>query len=417
MTEFSTLKSQSQNSRKWLLFNDLCNMNTQSSIAFYCRKCKANAAGLASIEVVVTIGGERLTSTLPRRCTPQDFEKSIKSRVQNPIKEYLAIVSEKIEALKTRCLIEGVRLSKEILRTSIQYGFAEHHYTVGQLFSIFLESQEKKVKAGMSTLRNYRKYEIVRDLFFEHSGIYADANALSLRQKHIVDFNTFLMSIYEGSTVEGMMVKLKSVFIYAQKNKMIQENPFMGFTITKRVKEVEFLTQEEVDKIRCTPMPTDNLRRIRDLFLFQCYTALSYCDMAALKPSDFRKNEMGYIYIDGKRLKTKVRFIAILFEDAISIAQKYNYELPMLSNQKYNAYLKVIADICTIKKPLHTHIGRHTAACYLLNKGLSIDIVAKIMGHSTTRVTRHYAKLLDKTVFIAVDEVVNPKNKGVKRTI
>jgi hypothetical protein len=146
------------------------------------------------------------------------------------------------------------------------------------------------------------------------------------------------MSIYEGSTVEGMMVKLKSVFIYAQKNKMIQENPFMGFTITKRVKEVEFLTQEEVAKIRCTPMPTDNLRRIRDLFLFQCYTALSYCDMAALKPSDFRKNEMGYIYIDGKRLKTKVRFIAILFEDAISIAQKYNYELPMLSNQKYNAY-------------------------------------------------------------------------------
>ena len=113
----------------------------------------------------------------------------------------------------------------------------------------------------------------------------------------------------------------------------------------------------------------------------------------------------------------RVSGIAILFEDAISIAQKYNYELPMLSNQKYNAYLKVIADICTIEKPLHTHIGRHTAACYLLNKGLSIDIVAKIMGHSTTRVTRHYAKLLDKTVFIAVDEVVNPKNKGVKRTI
>ena len=388
-------------------------MNTKSSIAFYCRKSKANAAGLASIEVVVTIAGERLTSTLPRRCTPQDFERSLKSRAQNPIKEYIAVVTEKIESLKTRCLIEGVCLTKDVLRTSIQYGFAERYYTVGQLFSVFLESQGKKVNAGLSTLRNYRKYEIVRDLFFEHSGVCADVNALSVRQKHILDFHTFLMSIYEGSTVEGMMVKLKSVFIHALKNKMIQENPFMGFTIKKRVKEVEFLTQEEVDRIRRTPMPTNNLGRIRDLFLFQCYTALSYCDMAVLKPSDFKRNEMGYIYIDGKRLKTRVRFIAILFEDAISIAQKYNYELPILSNQKYNAYLKVIADICMIEKPLHTHIGRHTAACYLLNKGLSIDIVAKIMGHSTTRVTRHYAKLLDKTVFIAVDEVVNPKNKGV----
>lgn len=155
MTDFNTFKSPSQNSRKWLYFNDLCNMNTKSSIAFYCRKCKANAAGLASIEVVVTIGGERLTSTLPRRCTPQDFEKSIKSRAQNPIKEYLAVVSEKIEALKTRCLIEGICLSKDILRTSIQYGFAEHHYTVGQLFSIFLESQENKVTIAIFESINY----------------------------------------------------------------------------------------------------------------------------------------------------------------------------------------------------------------------------------------------------------------------
>ena len=108
------------------------------------------------------------------------------------------------------------------------------------------------------------------------------------------------------------------------------------------------------------------------------------------------------IYIDNERLKTGVRFVAILFEDAITIAKKYDYMLPTISNQRYNTNLKILADICGITKPLHTHIGRHTAACYLLNKGLSLEIGARIMGHSSTKITRHYAKLLDKTVFEAV---------------
>lgn len=384
-------------------------MNTTSSITFYCRKSKVNAAGLASIEVCVTIGGERMTSTLPRRCAPKEFRKKIQSRTQNPIKEYTAAIATKIEELKTKCLIDGKHLTKELLRTSIQYGFAEHHYSVEGLFSTFLESQQKKVDAGLSTQRNHRKYEIVRDLFFKHSGVSPDTNALALRQKHIIDFNTYLMSIYDSTTVAGMMQKLKSVFLYALRNRMIQENPYMGFTICRKQKDVEFLTEEEVDRIRRAFMPSVNLERVRDLFLFQCYSALSYCDMAALRPSDFKTNDMGYIYINGARLKTKVRFIAILFEDAITIAQKYNYNLPTISNQRYNTNLKIIADICDIRKPLHTHIGRHTAACYLLNKGLSLEIVAKIMGHSTTKLTRHYAKLLDKTVFRAVDEVMNKK--------
>ena len=188
-------------------------MNTTSSITFYCRKSKANAAGLASIEVCVTICGERITSTLPRRCAPKEFRKKIQSRTQNPIKEYTAAIAAKIEELKTKCLIDGKHLTKELLRTSIQYGFAEQHYSVRELFSNFLESQQKKVDAGLSTQRNHRKYEIVRDLFFKHSGITADSNALALRQKHIIDFNTYLMSVYDSTTVVGMMQKLNSVFL------------------------------------------------------------------------------------------------------------------------------------------------------------------------------------------------------------
>lgn len=388
-------------------------MKTTSTISFYCRKSKENVAGLAPIEVSVCLGGERIVSTLPRRCKPSEFNKMIKSRTQNPIKEYTAIIAEKIEELKTKCLIDGICFSKEILRTSIQYGFVEHHFTIENLFDAFLESQWKKVKAKLSSEKNYRKYEIVRDLFYKHSGVKANTRAISLRQKNVIDFNTKLMELYDSTTVAGMMQKLKSVFLHALKNKMIQENPFMGFKICRKEKEVEFLTQEEVAKIRTAQMPSQNLEKVRDLFLFQCYSALSYCDMAALHPSDFQINEYGYIYIDGERLKTKVKFVAILFEDAITIAKKYEYNLPTISNQRYNTNLKIIADICGISKPLHTHIGRHTAACYLLNKGLSLDIVARIMGHSTTKITRHYAKLLDKTIFKAVDDIIKQESKGV----
>ena len=380
-------------------------MNTTSSITFYCRKSKTNALGLACIEVCVRLAGERITSTLPRRCAPADFRKQIQSRTQNPIKEYTTAIANKIEELKTKCIIEGISFTKDLLRTNIQYGFVEYHSSVGDLFKAFLESQRKKVDAKLSTQRNYRKYEIVRDLFFIHSGIRPESVALSLRQKHIIDFNTKLMELYDSTTVAGMMQKLKSIFLHALKNKMIQENPFMGFKICRKEKEVEFLTQEEVDRIRKAEMPSENLEKVRDLFLFQCFSALSYCDMSVLKPSDFQKDEHGYIYINGERLKTKVKFLAILFEDAITIAQKYNYNLPTISNQRYNTNLKIIADICGIKKPLHTHIGRHTAACYLLNKGLSLEIVARIMGHSTTKITRHYAKLLDKTVLNEVRKI------------
>ena len=157
-------------------------MNTTSSITFYCRKSKADKRGNAPIEVSVTIGGERIISTLPRRCKPRDFQRNMDSRANNPIKEYTSVIARKIESLQLKCLIEGRMFNKEVLRTNIQYGFCENRDSMGTLFSMFLASQMKKVNAGTSTLRNYRKYEIVRDLFFENSDIKEETLVVSVRQ-------------------------------------------------------------------------------------------------------------------------------------------------------------------------------------------------------------------------------------------
>ena len=104
------------------------------------------------------------------------------------------------------------------------------------------------------------------------------------------------------------------------------------------------------------------------------------------------------MYLKKKRGKTGVTYILPLNDTAISLLRKYDFELPIITNQKYNSYLKEIADICGIKKTLTTHLARHTAATLMLNAGIAIEVVSKILGHSNTKMTQHYAKLLDKTV-------------------
>lgn len=387
------------------------------STCFYCRPSKVNSKGLAPIEVRVTTNGNAYLTSLPRKAKPEEFKRQMCSRQQTDVKKYTSTISTKIQDLQLKLLIEGRPFTKEALRNYIYYGFTEQHYTVGALFQSFLTSQMKKVGAGQSTYRNYRKYEIVRDLFYKLSGINADNLATTIKNKNIHDFYANLSFTHDSTTVAGMMQKLKSVFLFGIRNKMLTENPFMGFKIPRKEKEVQFLTQEEVQRIRTAKMPTERLSIMRDLFLFQCYSAISYCDMMGLVPEDYKRNEYGHVYIVKPRAKTGVKFCAILFEDALQIAEKYNWALPHIVMQNYNTGLKTIGDICHIDKPLHSHIGRHTAACYLLNEmGLSMEVTARILGHNSTKLTRHYAKLMDKTVFEAVKNASTNTVTGVQRT-
>ena len=99
-----------------------------------------------------------------------------------------------------------------------------------------------------------------------------------------------------------------------------------------------------------------------------------------------------------RRQKTGIEFFTILTPKAMEILKKYNFNLDIISNQKANAYLKEIADVCGIEKHLTTHTARHTAATRLLNMGYRLEIVSKILGHTNTKQTQHYAKLIDKTI-------------------
>lgn len=165
------------------------------------------------------------------------------------------------------------------------------------------------------------------------------------------------------------------------------------------------LSPSEFRVLKSIKMPTESLERVRDIFVFQTYTCLSYTDLSNFDASKIQEVKGAKVYI-GKRQKTNKPFTIPILSPAWSIITKYNGKLPLISNTKYNEYLKVVAQAAGIDKPISTHWARHTGATLLLNEGIPMQIVSKICGHSTTRITEQvYAKLLDETVVDAVQDL------------
>ena len=195
---------------------------------------------------------------------------------------------------------------------------------------------------------------------------------------------------------------LNSFILDAVDAGLLRRNPYKWLHIP-RDKEShglhKYLTRDELHRVERAQMGTESLERVRDLFVFQCYTCLSYHDLAAFDASKLVKVGEGRWTYSGERGKTGKEFTFLLLHPAVTVLEKYGWQLPILSNVKYNEYLKVVAQTAGVDKPITSHWARHTGATVLLNAGVDMETVARILGHSSTKVTRStYAKLLDDTV-------------------
>lgn len=374
-------------------------MRTTFNIGFVCRQSKVTKAGKAPVEMSIIINGKRTYLTLPMKEDPKSFQKLVASKKMNPMKEYLEQIYQKVVVAQTELVKNDIPVTAISLKDYIQNG-CTNSYTIDDLFTEYLKILKKRVGVNL-TAAVYRKYEIVRDLFYASISNTKQVNEIT--NGVIANFYAELNRKYESTTSAAMMVKLKTIITYALDNGKLKINPFNSIKISKRTKEVEYLTLDEIQAIKSKSF-NGRLEKVRDLFLFQCFTGLAYADMAQLTKEDFQFNGE-QIFIKKCRVKTGISYLTVLIDEAVEIIRRYNFELPVLSNQKYNSYLKEIADLCGITKPMHTHIGRHTFATYMLNKGVSIEVVAKMLGHSNIKQTQHYSKLVDKTVFKAVQNI------------
>ena len=194
---------------------------------------------------------------------------------------------------------------------------------------------------------------------------------------------------------------LNSFILDAMDEGLMRKNPYKGIHIEKDKSGGgigKYLTREEFSRIEHLVPPTNFLRHARDLFVFQTYTCLSYTDLAGFDASRIKTVKGNRMYV-GNRGKTKQEYVFVVLKPAWDILERYGGRLPIMSNVKYNECLKVLAVMCGIDKPVSSHWARHTGATMLLNSGARMEIVSKVLGHSSTKITREvYAKLLDETV-------------------
>lgn len=198
---------------------------------------------------------------------------------------------------------------------------------------------------------------------------------------------------------------LNSFILDAVAEGILRRNPYKWVNINKEKSSSSLgkhLTPEEFQRLKNVDLPTESLCKVRDVFVFQTYTCLAYVDLAAFDAKKIQVVKGMKVYV-GKRGKTKETFTIPLVKPALEILEKYKDKLPIISNVKYNEYLKIVAQAIGIDKPLSSHWARHTGASLLLNSGIDMRIVSKICGHSSAKITEQvYAKLFDETVVDAI---------------
>jgi site-specific recombinase XerD len=206
------------------------------------------------------------------------------------------------------------------------------------------------------------------------------------------------------NTTMKYLANFKKIVLICVKNKWLPADPFPDFELTRKDVIRHPLTQWELDKIAGKNFNNERLRNVRDVFVFSCYTGLAYADVAKLTRQEIIQGVDGEQWIVTSRQKTETSCAIPLLPVALQLLERYathpkcvnkDKVLPILSNQKMNAYLKEIADLCGITKVLTFHLARHTfATTVTLSNGVPIETVAKMLGHTTLRQTQHYAKIL-----------------------
>ncbi|NDW19288.1 hypothetical protein D0T53_10225 [Dysgonomonas sp. 216] len=218
---------------------------------------------------------------------------------------------------------------------------------------------------------------------------------------NIEDFDLHLKkTIKSQPTLYKRHSLFKGYIEKARRRGLIERNPYDDFVFKKgKSEDPVYLVESEVKQIidyEPKGVSKERLQRVKDLFIFQCFTGLSYKDTQCFKKEDINIVN-GEEQIHGNREKTGVPYVIFVLPKAKEILDKYNYKLPVISNQKYNDYLKLLISYIGIEKDVTTHTGRHTFGTYLINNGVSIEAIPKIMGHTNMKQSLLYARMLGVT--------------------
>lgn len=276
-------------------------------------------------------------------------------------------------------------------------------------FLDFIEREARSENLGTSNLSNFNSM-LSRLKAFGKIKIFSDLTYIN-----IYDFDLHLRKYIKSQpTLYKRHLQLRHYIKIAIKKGLYHYDPYNDMNLKKgKHKDPVFLSIEEIGKIMKYNPEDSGIERmiiVKDLFIFQCFTGLSFIDTQSFSEHDVVKIDK-FKAIKSNRTKTDENFICLLLPEAEFIAEKYNYSLPKINNQNYNAYLKTLASGAGVNKALTSHMGRHTFATYLLNKDIPIESVSRALGHTNIKQTQHYAKLLGKKVVADMSVLIKKENE------
>ena len=276
-----------------------------------------------------------------------------------------------------------------------------------QLGFIDFCNQRAEIRKYGKTVDSQERYDRFMRLFKKWGKINRFED---IKEDNIISYDIYLKSkgMKPYSKWNNYHRFLNSFILDAIDAGYLRKNPYKWVNIEKGRESSgisRYLSPDEFRKIKGIRMPTLSLERVRDIFVFQTYTCLSYTDLKDFDARNVQEVKGVKVYT-GNRRKTSKPFTIPILSPAWDILMKYEGKLPIISNVKYNEYLKLVAQSAGIDKPISSHWARHTGATLLLNEGIDMKIVSKICGHSSIRITEQiYAKLLDETVVDAVQDL------------
>ena len=391
-------------------------MKTKVSILFYAKSAKASANGLVPIYTRITINGKRIELSsnrfveISKWCKDTGRMKGASAEARS-INSHLDVTRTQIINSQLELQQKNIAVTSETLKNKI-LGIDERSRMLIPIF----QDHNNKIKEligkeyAPGTLERYKTSLSHTIEFLQWKYKVSDIEITKIDHAFITDYEFWLRSVRNcaNNTAVKYIKNFCKIIKICLANNWIERNPFANYK--SKVKEVErvYLSEAEIQKIIEKDFKTERLSLVRDIFLFSCFTGLAYIDVKNLTKSHISIGIDGERWIFTHRQKTESASKIPILPVTQMIIDKYsdhpqsnneNKLLPILSNQKMNAYLKEIAGVCEIEKELTFHIARHTfATTVTLTNGVPIESVSKMLGHKNLRTTQQYAKVLDRKV-------------------
>lgn len=394
-------------------------------VLFFLKKTRLLKNGEASVCMRITVNGTRVENNI---------RKSIDPALWSQAKEMARGKSRRACDLNT--YIEEARIKLYQIFCELEQ---QNHPVTAHLLQELFFGQEKpeEVRTLLGTMQEHndqcralvgtdyalitvRRYESCRRYLAELIRQRYGKEDLPLTEVNgeLVRAFAFYLKTEKGcqqNTVIRYMKCLKKITNLARANDWMAKDPFLGIRFHEKEVVREFLTMDELQTIYRKEFPLERLTLVRDVFIFAAFTGLAFIDVQQLAPEHIVRDNNGNLWIRKPRQKTKNMCNIPLLDIPQEILRKYadhptcrkkGVLLPVPCNQKMNSYLKEIADICMIRKNLTTHCARHSyATSVCLANGVSLENVAKMLGHSNIKMTQHYARVLDSSILRDMNQV------------